>query len=176
MKYLISIFSLLFAGCGSDQYADQYANQMIIPNANTSGSTSTPSALVPEEQIVFDQINALRASLGLKALTVDPLVELAARGHSQYMDSISTLSHTEPAPNTASWDRIAKQGASFNASGETIACGNSGGANTFNQWLNSPGHYAIMVGSQYQFIGIARAGSAGPAICPWYWTADFTGN
>jgi uncharacterized protein YkwD len=56
---------------------------------------------------------------------------------------------------------------------ENIAAGNSTAQATFNQWLNSPGHNANMLGSSFTVIGIGRATGGGQYGV--YWTNVFGG-
>ena len=56
------------------------------------------------------------------------------------------------------------------AMAENIAAGNSGAAGTFNQWRNSAGHNANMLGN-YSIIGIGRATGGGTYGS--YWTTVF---
>ena len=45
--------------------------------------------------------------------------------------------------------------------GENIAAGNSDAEATFNQWRNSSGHNANMLGDRYEVVGLGRATGGG---------------
>ena len=208
-KILVSLsFSLILAACGGDSNTGtgsvnpaanpgsvsgtgtttggggggQTPGTVIVPGTSGgggAGSTSITVTLSTEEATFFTLINQLRQSKGVAPLQLSPILQKTAASHSAYMDAGDSLDHSEPAPNTNSWDRIANAGGNFNTSGENIACGNESGEGTYQQWVNSPGHYANMIDSGYQYIGIARAGTPASEAnhgCPYYWTTDFAGN
>lgn len=58
--------------------------------------------------------------------------------------------------------------------GENIAAGNSGAQGTFDQWVNSPGHNANMLNSNFAVVGIGRATGGGQFGT--YWTTVFGGQ
>ena len=169
IKSLSSLFSVLFcafflSGCGNnDPFALNLDPNKLTPiNPAANVATSDDAAFLV-------LINELRVQNGVGTLTINSSLQSAATAHSAEMDSTDTLAHA----NASAYD------APFNASGENIACGNKSAVDTFNQWKNSPGHLANMLSPNYQFIGIARAGTDAEVSqknCPWYWTTDFGGN
>lgn len=63
-------------------------------------------------------------------------------------------------------------GIQFNTSGENIAYGQSTPGAVMNSWLNSPGHRANILGSNYTQIGVGLAKNNKGVP---YWTQMFIG-
>jgi uncharacterized protein YkwD len=140
-----------------------------ISSSGSSGasSASAQNQLNAQESEFLQLINTLREQSGVAALAIDPTLESSASLHDAYMESNSTLTHSEPSPNVSSGDRIANSGGNFSFTGENIAEGNTDAASTFAQWYASPDHLANMISANYQYIGISQNGI--------YWTTDFGG-
>jgi uncharacterized protein YkwD len=141
-----------------------------------SGPATTP--LDSEEQALLVLINNHRANNSLGPLTACTSLNRAAQGHSEDMRDQNYFSHTS-LNGDSPWDRACDacyaQGCGpTTAMAENIAAGNSGAAGTFNQWLNSPGHNANMLGSAFTVIGIGRA--TGGGMYGSYWTNVFGGS
>jgi hypothetical protein len=101
-------------------------------------STSVESAFV-------NDINALRASKGLRPLSVDPRLVNVARGWSQQMASSNNLSHN---PNLANqspsdWTKL----------GENVGYGGSE-SSIHQAFVNSPHHYANLVDPAFNAVGV----------------------
>lgn len=141
-----------------------------------SGPGTTP--LDGEEQAFLQIINDYRAQNNLGPLTACTSLNRAAQGHSEDMRDQDYFSHTG-LNNSSPWDRACDAcydlgcGPST-AMAENIAAGNSGAAATFDQWVNSPGHNANMLGANFTVIGIGRATGGGTYGV--YWTNVFGGN
>ena len=141
-----------------------------------SGPGTTP--LDSEEQAFLQIINDYRAQNNLGPLTACTSLNRAAQGHSEDMRDQDYFSHTG-LNNSSPWDRACDAcydlgcGPST-AMAENIAAGNSGAAGTFDQWVNSPGHNANMLGANFTVIGIGRATGGGTYGV--YWTNVFGGN
>ena len=83
---------------------------------------------------LLDSVNAVRARYRLPALTLDASLESGARYQSQICAGSGCLIH---------------------GSGAEILAQNSQGLETaLNQWLNSPAHRALLLGS-YRYAGVA---------------------
>ena len=128
-----------------------------------------------EEQAFLVLINEHRAANGVPPLVLSNTLNAAAAWKSQHMADEDYFAHDD-VPIGRTWvQRIRDCGYSYNTFlGENIAAGNSTAAATFEQWRNSPGHNANMLGSNYVAIGIGRAYNAGSTF-RWYWTTDFGG-
>lgn len=116
-------------------------------------------------------INEYRASKGLRALVATRLLDQVAYDHSLDMATHAYFDHNDQQGKTP-FDRMRAAGYSGGWMAENIAAGNASAAATFDQWKNSPGHDANMLGTHYVAIGIGRATAAGSPY-GWYWTTDF---
>ncbi len=107
-------------------------------------------------------INNYRKSKGLKAVSVNTLLNNSACGHSTWMSKNNTLTHTG-ANGSTPWDRC--KAAGTNCTGEIVAMNSDPSTqNLFDQWKGSHDHNAIMLGN-YTQIGMGLSG--------WYATVDF---
>lgn len=145
------------------------------PKCLGAGPLTTP--LDSEEQILLGLINQHRANNGLGPLSACTSLNRAAQGHSEDMRDQNYFSHTG-LNGSLPWDRACWACYSLGcgpstAMAENIAAGYSDAQNTFNQWLNSPGHNANMLGAAYTVIGIGRATGGGQYGV--YWTNVFGG-
>jgi uncharacterized protein YkwD len=125
----------------------------------------------PEEQQMLRLINQHRADYGLHPLALSTPFMQAARWLSDDMASKSYMSHTDSL-NRDPFTRMASFNALNSTRGENIAAGYGSAAETYQQWLGSPGHNSNMLTSSYSVIGIARAYN-GKSGYGWYWTTDF---
>jgi uncharacterized protein YkwD len=167
MKFcrILLILGFVLSGCSAG--INQPNSSIPSSSSNGANSASAQNQLNPHENELLQLINTLREQSGVGPLAVDPTLQSSASLHSGYMESNSTLTHSEPAPNVSSGERIANSGGNFSFTGENIADGNIDAASTFNQWYASPDHLANMISPSYQFIGISQNGI--------YWTTDFGG-
>jgi len=95
---------------------------------------------------VLDQLNALRASVGAPALTMDS--DLLDAAMQRAAETSVYYSHTRP--NGKSCFTIYSNG----AMAENIAIGYGSPSDVMNGWTNSQGHYTNMVDSTYKSVGI----------------------
>ena len=108
-------------------------------------------------------INVHRATSGLSALTLDPGLRAAARGHSRWMDDNDSFCHY-PDPNAeppvqcdgSPDSRAAAAGYPY-PTGENIAWTDVPGRTSrqmFELWRNSPGHNSNMLFFDYATAGV----------------------
>ena len=153
---------------------------------NSSSATGGPSpcddtadtALDSEEMAFLDLINNYRLQNNLSTLTGCISMHRSAQLHSENMRDLDFFEH-EGLDGKQAWDRACttcfERGCGpTTAMAENIAAGNSGAAGTFDQWRNSPGHNANMLGSSFTMIGIGRATGGGQYGS--YWTNVFGGD
>jgi uncharacterized protein YkwD len=97
-------------------------------------------------------INDARAQVGAAPLALS--AELCEAANIRAEETATSFAHTRPDGTSFSTvlDDIDYSGS--RACGENIAAGNSTVAATFNQWLNSQGHYENMVNANYKYVGI----------------------
>jgi uncharacterized protein YkwD len=103
------------------------------------------------------RVNNLRATLNLPPYTVNGALSAAAQSQAQWMADTDTISHTRPdgsGPRT----RAVAAGYGTTDVSENIYGGTNATVDTaWTFWLNSAVHYAGMVNSRYQEVGIGIA-------------------
>jgi uncharacterized protein YkwD len=141
---------------------------------------SAQAATIPARTALLDRINVVRAEHGLARVYPSTALHYAAQRHSDDMISRDYFQHTSPAGSTV-YTRIVNSGfVSGYASwigGETLAWGTgtlAGAKATVHAWMLSPEHRAILMSSEFRWIGISRAcgsflGHRGACV----WTADW---
>ena len=106
---------------------------------------------------LLNQINALRASLGLHAYSLNPQLSAAAQQHSQYMADTCDVSHTQANGSTAT-SRARANGYTGGWIGENIYSGqNARAQDAWNFWTNSGIHYQGLTHKIVNEIGIGVA-------------------
>ena len=108
-------------------------------------------AEMPIESQLVASVNEHRARYGLRALVVDPALQVAARAHSAWMARNHSLSHS-------------------NAMTENISMGRPDVGSVMAAWMNSSGHRANILGG-YNYIGVAAERADNGTI---YWTQQFS--
>jgi hypothetical protein len=104
------------------------------------------------EQKILQLVNRERHSRGLGTLTFDERLQRAARKHSALMASVGEVAHDfNGEPKLAL--RLGEQAVRYDASGENVAR-TSGPERAHTALMNSPGHRANILDSQFNSIGI----------------------
>ncbi len=138
----------------------------IYPNSNNSStqntiqnntSQGTTTQLTNDEKETLALINEQRASQGLQALQIDDELQNVARIKAQDMVDNNYFSHTSPTYGSP-FDMMKNFGISYKTAGENIA-GNSTNTGAVNAWMNSEGHRANILNSNYNYTGIAVVSS-----------------
>lgn len=142
--------------------------------APASGADATPlpppdaspdyTALSPQEQELFDTINAERVAMGLVAVELRPDLNCAATRHSADVGATQTCTHTG-SDGSSPGDRVAGCPGGAGWSGEIVACGQGTPRSAVDAWIGSPGHNAIMFDAGQRYIGVAMFNN--------FWTAIF---
>ena len=128
----------------------------------TDDSTSSVSAL--ERQVVA-LVNQERAAYGLPALTLSVTLSDGARLKSQDMRDNRYFDHNSPTYGTP-FEMMQSLGITYAAAAENIAMGYSTAEAVVNGWMNSAGHRANILSSNYTHIGVGHVDG--------YWTQWFT--
>ena len=119
-------------------------------SGNTSSSTET-SNMNSDEKEVFDLINKQRTNNGLAALKNDSEVQRVARIKAQDMVDNNYFSHTSPTYGSP-FDMLKSFKISYKTAGENIA-GNSSNSSAVPDWMNSSGHKANILNSNFNYTG-----------------------
>ena len=125
-------------------------------SGNTSSSTET-SNMNSDEKEVFDLINKQRTNNGLAALKNDSEVQRVTRIKAQDMVDNNYFSHTSPTYGSP-FDMLKSFKISYKTAGENIA-GNSSNSSAVTAWMNSSGHKANILYSNFNYTGIGVVSS-----------------
>ena len=153
---------------------------VIVPLLGIGGNhhvlaQNAPYCATEAEVEMLQYINSHRQENGLAPLTLSRPLGVAAETKASDMAARDYVDHTSPDGQTPR-GLLTSVGYTYNtATGENIAAGNESAAATYEQWLNSPGHRDIMLGEQFNAIGIGRAYNAESSY-EWYWAATFGGE
>ena len=161
---LLAAVSLLALVAGSVGGSPGGAGAATLVGDCTPGSdwgTSRPDLSDQTIQLV----NAHRAGLGLRQLTVSPTLTASAVWKARHMAKYQYMAHDDPAPPVARWagDRMVACG--YTSSwGENIAYGYPTPQQVFNGWLGSPGHRANIENPNWAAIGSGAASGPGNGL------------
>lgn len=104
---------------------------------------------------LLDLVNQDRASEGLDPVCLNAKLLEAAKIHNDDMINNDFFSHTG-SDNSAPWDRVSAVGYPWVTVGENIAWGQTSVESVHNAWMNSPGHRANILNSDFKQMGIAK--------------------
>ena len=109
---------------------------------------------------LVDLTNRQRTPLGLIGLRLDPRLMAIARDRAEVMAINDVMSHTEPDGRNV-FDRLNGAGVTWYGAGEIIAWNDypaeSATTAVIQAWMASPGHHAIMVSADYNYVGFGAA-------------------
>lgn len=117
---------------------------------------------------VIDLVNEERAKAGLSAVVLDKSIASAALVRAK--ETEISFSHTRP--NGSSYSTaLTEAGVTYRGSGENIAWGQKTPADVMNGWMNSEGHKANILNSNFTKIGVGYYQNSNGTN---YWTQLFT--
>lgn len=127
------------------------------PNPNPDNDNNKPSDQ-PEQDTnssyvnqVLQLVNKERAARGLKPLTLDAKASAAAQVRAA--ECARSFSHTRP-DGRSCFTALKEGGVSYRRAGENIAYGQRTPNSVMTDWMNSSGHRANILNSNYNSIGI----------------------
>ena len=131
----------------------------IYPNSSSTGSNQNiqTSTMNADEKEVFNLINQQRTNNGLQALKTDDEVQRVARIKAQDMVDNNYFSHQSPTYGSP-FDMLKSFKISYKSAGENIAA-NSSNSGAVNAWMNSSGHKANILNSNFNYTGIGVVSS-----------------
>lgn len=135
---------------------------------NSTGTVSTSQDAQTYANEVLKLLNQERAKAGLGALTTNATLQKAANKRAQ--EIVSSFSHTRP-DGRSSFSVLDEYNISYRAAGENIAYGQKTPSEVMNAWMNSSGHRANILGSQFGKVGIGVYKASNGL---YYWTQEFT--
>lgn len=155
-----------------DSY-DDYSYDYSTFNATTNELKNEALALSNQNSAaindVLGYVNQYRNEVGISPLTLDNSLNIAASIRALEMGWSRKFDHTRP-NGTMCFSVIDELGIGYYTVGENIAYGYWDAASVSEGWKNSPGHYANMISSDYNKIGIGMANVNGN----YYWVQLFT--
>ena len=125
-------------------------------NSSSNSGTQT-SNMNSDEKEVFDLINKQRTNNGLDALKNDSEIQRVARIKAQDMVYNNYFSHTSPTYGSP-FDMLKSFKISYKTAGENIAV-NSSNSSAVTAWMNSSGHKANILNSNFNYTGIGVVNS-----------------
>ena len=141
------------------------------------GDNNIPENNIPENETVnqfalevLELVNKERAAAGLKALTLDASLSKVAENHSLDMAKNNYFSHTN-LKGQSPFDRLKNAGISYSTAGENIAMGQKTPQSVVSGWMNSSGHRANILNSNFGKMGLGTAPNNSGG---YYWTQIFT--
>ncbi|MWV42058.1 serine protease [Paenibacillus sp. HJL G12] len=129
-----------------------------------STDTSNQSSYAAE---VIKLVNQERAKAGLKALTENTKLSGMALDKAKDMNNNNYFDHNSPTYGSP-FDMMKKYGISYSYAGENIAKGQKTPSDVMTAWMNSEGHRANILNSNYTTIGVAYYNG--------YWVQEFIAN
>ena len=140
------------------------------PSKTTTAPTLTENNKLEKQVVTL--VNQERAKQGLAPLTDNSKLSNVARTKSEDMVAKNYFSHTSPTYGSP-FDMMKQFGITYSAAGENIAMGQPTAASVMDGWMNSPGHRANILNSNFTDIGVGVAKNADGTI---YWTQEFIGK
>lgn len=135
---------------------------------NQNGSGEVQGTMTAQ---VVNLVNSERAAQGLGKLRADSQLSRLAQMKAEDMARNGYFSHTSPTYGSA-FDMLKTYGVTYKSAGENIAMGQRTAQSVMNSWMNSPGHRANILSSQYSQIGVGVAENGKGTI---YWVQLFKG-
>lgn len=142
-----------------------------VASASTNATATAPAAqaaLTPQQQ-VLELVNRDRANHGLGKVTMTAELNEAAARRAQ--EIVSTFSHTRP-DGRSCFSVLSECGVSYSSCGENIAAGQRTAEDVERGWMNSPGHKANILNTNYSHIGVGYV--TVPGGYGTYWVQIFT--
>lgn len=120
----------------------------------TEVSSDPTSGMSYAEQVLY-YCNIEREKAGVSPLTLSSTLCSAADVRAQ--EIVSNFSHTRP-DGSKCFTAMDEAGYSYWAAGENIAYGTSSAEYVVNMWMNSPGHKANILSSDFTQLGVGKSG------------------
>ena len=126
-------------------------------NQNNQNNQNTTSSMSNDEKEVFNLINQQRNNNGINSLNIDEEVQRVAKIKAQDMVNNNYFSHESPTYGTP-FNMLSNFKISYKTAGENIAA-NSSNSGAVTAWMNSSGHKANILNSNFTHTGIGVVSS-----------------
>jgi uncharacterized protein YkwD len=139
----------------------------------TGGSSNNNNAAFSADDLeMLRLVNTERARVGVGPLRLNSMLGEAAdvRAYESYVN----FSHTRTNGSRFS-TAITEVGYNWSYVGENLAAGNRSVLASFNQWMNSQGHYENMIRPEYEFMGVGYYENLN-GIYRYYWVQLFSSD
>lgn len=152
-------------------------NNNTTPSSNNQDKTpdkietieNTPTNASSMETEVLRLVNIERQKQGLSPLKLSSELSKVAKMKSQDMADKNYFDHTSPTYGSP-FDMMKQFGIKYTTAGENIAKGYNSAEAVMNGWMNSPGHKANILSSNFGTLGVGYVNQGGTT----YWTQMFT--
>jgi uncharacterized protein YkwD len=138
---------------------------LLVPQAAPAAAAvqATDPALIQAGVDLVTLTNSQRTSRGLVALRRDQDLMTIAQTRAEVMAANDVLSHTEPNGQSV-FDRLSAARIGWSAAAEIITWNTNSASTTVRQaissWMASSGHRAIMLSTNYNYVGFGAAVAA----------------
>ena len=119
----------------------------------------TPDVLQEQQQKIIELTNVVRKNLGISELIEKALLNEVAFNKAQDMLIGQYFAHISPEKKSLS-GFLRDSGYSYSVAGENLAMGFANAESVVNAWVKSPTHYANIIDSNYQDIGVGLTSGA----------------
>jgi uncharacterized protein YkwD len=123
-----------------------------------TGTAAARPSLDGKERAIVRAINRQRSKHGLARLRSSQRLARAADYHSWEMLDADYFAHESR--DGGSFDKRVRRFARHRALGETLAmlggCGGRAAGRIVRMWMNSPGHRAILLSSNFRRVGVGK--------------------
>jgi uncharacterized protein YkwD len=140
------------------------------PSIASASETIDGAAISAAETAMVAALNKDRTALGLIPVRVDTRLMAIARARSDDMIANNYFSHTYPNGKNVFWT-LTNQSISWYNAGEIIAWNNYPMSMTVeatdSQWMHSAGHKAIVIGKDFNYVGVGLAVDTGSGKKMW---------
>lgn len=138
-------------------------------NTEKEVNQNIPTSVNAEELEVVRLVNIERQKAGLSPLTHNEELSKVSRVKSQDMADKNYFSHNSPTYKDP-FTMMRNFGIKYGQAGENIAKGYNDADSVVKGWMNSPGHRANILNSNFKKIGVGYINKNGTT----YWTQMFT--
>lgn len=155
-----------------DSSSKETTTEKVTTTDKETGKTEevvSNSAYRQFQKRVIELVNEERAAYGLSPLKENAELDKVATIKSEDMANLNYFSHTSPTYGSP-FEMLKDFGINYTAAGENIAMGQPTPESVMDAWMNSEGHRANILNSNYTHIGVGIAkNSRGQYI----WTQTF---